>query len=123
MVDATTRYFEELNRRGFEPTLAKTSGTLRIDLNEGARTTHWLLAIDRGRLRVSQEDREADTVVAVDPGLFEKIVTGRENGLAALLRGDMTITGNARLLVQVERVFPGPPDARGPRRPAGRRAC
>lgn len=116
MVDATTRFFEDLDRRGYEPLLAKTSGTLRIDLNEGAQTRHWLLRIDHGRLNVSQEDREADTVIGASPALFDDIASGREHGLAALLRGDMTVLGDARLVVQVERIFPGSPDARGPRR-------
>ncbi|MEU1641442.1 SCP2 sterol-binding domain-containing protein [Micromonospora zamorensis] len=116
MVDATTRFFEDLDRRGYEPLLAKTSGTVRIDLHEGAQTRHWLLRIDHGRLDVSQEDQEADTVIGTSPVLFDDIASGREHGLAALLRGDMTVLGDARLVVQVERIFPGSPDARGPRR-------
>ena len=116
MVDATTRFFEDLDRRGFEPVLVKTSGTLRFDLHEGPQTTHWLLQIDRGNLEVSREDREADTVVGTAPRLFDELVTGEENAIAALLRGDMTVSGDLRLMLQVERVFPGPPDSRGPRR-------
>ncbi|MCX5067184.1 SCP2 sterol-binding domain-containing protein [Micromonospora lupini] len=116
MVDATTRFFEDLDRRGYEPLLAKTSGTVRFDLHEGAQTRHWLVAIDHGRLNVTQEDREADTVIGASPMLFDDIASGHEHGLAALLRGDMTVTGDARLVVQVERIFPGSPDAVGPRR-------
>ncbi|MEH0936073.1 SCP2 sterol-binding domain-containing protein [Micromonospora psammae] len=116
MVDATTKFFEDLDGRGYEPLLEKTSGTLRFDLHEGAQTTHWLLRIDRGRLHVSQEDQEADSVIQTSPKLFEDLATGREHGLAALLRGDMTVTGDPRLVVQVERIFPSPPDTQGPRR-------
>ncbi|WBB54748.1 SCP2 sterol-binding domain-containing protein [Verrucosispora sp. WMMD573] len=116
MADATTRFFEDLDQQGYEPLLAKTSGALRFDLHEGPQTTHWLMRIDRGDIRVSRQDMEADTVVGVSPELFEELVTGRENGLAALLRGDMTVTGDARLVVQVERIFPGSPYARGPQR-------
>lgn len=116
MVDATTRFFEELDRRGFEPLLAKTSGSLRFDLHQGAQTTHWLLNIDRGNLQVRQEDREADTVVGTAPRLFGELVTGEENAIAALLRGDMTVAGDLRLLLQVERLLPGPPRSQGPRR-------
>ncbi|MFI6824297.1 SCP2 sterol-binding domain-containing protein [Micromonospora sp. NPDC050187] len=116
MADAITRFFEDLNRRGFEPLLEKTSGTVRFDLHEGARTTHWLLAIERGRLRVDREDREADTIIGISPDLFEQIVTGREDGIASLLRGDLTVTGSTRLMVQVERIFPSPPGTRGPQR-------
>ncbi|MEU3456404.1 SCP2 sterol-binding domain-containing protein [Micromonospora sp. NPDC006766] len=117
MVDATTRFFEELDRRGFEPLLAKSSGTLRFDLHEGAQTTHWLLQIDRGNLQVRQEDREADTVVGSAPRLFDELVTGQENAIAALLRGDMTVAGDLRLLLQVERLLPGPADSQCPRHP------
>jgi putative sterol carrier protein len=116
MADATTRFFEDLDQQGYEPLLAKTSGALRFDLHEGPQTTHWLVRIDRGNIRVSRQGMEADTVVGTSPALFEEMVTGRENGLAALLRGDMTVTGDARLVVQVERIFPGSPSARGPQR-------
>ncbi|WP_443189981.1 SCP2 sterol-binding domain-containing protein [Micromonospora sp. CB01531] len=114
LVDATTKFFEDLDRRGYEPLLAKTSGTLRFDLHEGAHTTHWLLHIDRGNLRVRQEDQEANTVVGTAPRLFGELVSGRENVIAALLRGDMTVLGDLRLVLQVERIFPGPPNSRGP---------
>ena len=114
MVDATPRFFEEMDRRGYEPLLAKTAGTMRFDLHEGAHTTHWLLEIDRGKLRVRQQDQEADTVVGTDPRFFDELVSGQENAIAALLRGDMTVTGDLRLVLQVERLFPGPPDSQGP---------
>ncbi|MEV2242322.1 SCP2 sterol-binding domain-containing protein [Micromonospora sp. NPDC049891] len=116
MADATTEFFEDLDQQGYEPLLAKVSGALRFDLHEGPQTTHWLVRIDRGNVQVSRQDMEADTVVGTSPALFEELVTGRENGLAALLRGDMTVTGDARLVVQVERIFPGSPYARGPQR-------
>ncbi|MER7416453.1 SCP2 sterol-binding domain-containing protein [Micromonospora peucetia] len=119
MVDATTRFFEDLDRREYEPLLAKSSGTLRWDLHEGARTTHWLLRIDHGRVQVSQEDQDADAVVGTSPRLFDDLATGREDGIAALLRGDMAVTGDLRLVVQLERLFPSPPDSRGPRRRFG----
>ncbi|MEU4369749.1 MULTISPECIES: SCP2 sterol-binding domain-containing protein [Micromonospora] len=122
-MDTTTRFFEELDRRGFEPLLAKTSGTLRFDLHEGPQTTHWLLEIDRGNLRVRQEDQEADTVVGTEPRLFGELVTGEENAIAALLRGDMTVSGDLRLVLQIERIFPGPPDSRGPHHSFQRRAA
>ncbi|MFI0795682.1 SCP2 sterol-binding domain-containing protein [Micromonospora rubida] len=115
MLDATTRFFENLDRRGYEPLLTKISGTLRFDLNDGPQTRHWLLAIDRGRLRVSQETREADTVVGTTPELLEELAAGRENGMAALIRGDMTVTGDIRLVVQVDRLFPAPLGSREPR--------
>jgi putative sterol carrier protein len=120
MGDATRRFFEELDRREYEPLLAKAAGAIRFDLQEGPRTTHWLVVVDAGDVRVTQEDRDADTVVRTDPQLFEEIALGREDGLAAMLRGDMTISGDARLMVQMERVFPGPANSRGRHRSVDR---
>ncbi|MGC5329812.1 SCP2 sterol-binding domain-containing protein [Micromonospora sp. DT62] len=117
MVDATTRFLEDLDRREYEPLLAKSCGTLRLDLHEGAQTTHWLMRIDRGKVWVSRDDREADTVIGTSPALFENIAAGREDGVAALLRGDITVTGDLRLVLQLERLFPSHPDACGPRGP------
>ncbi|MER7169374.1 SCP2 sterol-binding domain-containing protein [Micromonospora sp. NPDC000207] len=122
MVDATTRFFEDLQRRGHEPLLEKLSGVIRFDLRERAQTQHWMLRIDRGRMQVSREDEGADSVLSTSPQLFEEMATGREDGIAALLRGDVTVTGDARLVLQIERLFPGPPDSTGPRRLFGREA-
>jgi putative sterol carrier protein len=122
MADVISRFFEEMNRRGFEPLLEKASGTVRFDLHEGARTMHWFLDIDRGRVRVDQEDREADTVIGMSPALFERVVTGREDGIAAMLRGDLTVSGDHGLMVRIERLFPSAPGTRGPQRVGVREA-
>jgi putative sterol carrier protein len=116
MTDATTLFFERLARRGHEPFLAKVSGTLRFDLPERGHIDHWLVMIDNGDVRVSREDRDADTIVSVDPGLFDCIVRGEANALAALLRADLIVEGNLPLMVRLERLFPGPPTSLGPRR-------
>ena len=116
MVDATTRFFEDLDRRGFDPLLAKTSGTLRFDLHEGAQTTHWLIQIDRGNVHVSQQDREADAVVWTNPRLLNEILTGEEHAIPAWLRGDLAVVGELRLVLQLERLFPGSKQSHGPRR-------
>lgn len=116
MADGITRFFAELERREYEPLLDKAAGTLRLDLCEGERTTYWLLTIDRGRIRVSQEKRPADATVRTSRSFFEQIVAGRENLIAAWARGEVSTTGDPRLALRMERIFPGPPDARGPRR-------
>ncbi|WP_027660462.1 SCP2 sterol-binding domain-containing protein [Salinispora fenicalii] len=116
MSEATTAFFKDLDRRGCEPLLMKITATVRFDLHEGAHTSHWFVRIDRGQLRVSREDRAADAVIGLSPELFEELAAGREHGIAASLRGDLTVSGDPRLFVQVERLFPGDPRSRGPRR-------
>ncbi|MFB9239299.1 SCP2 sterol-binding domain-containing protein [Plantactinospora siamensis] len=113
---ATVRFFEDLNRSRHEPLLQKVTGTVRFDLHQEAHTEHWTLQIERGDVRVTREDREADLVVNASPELFEQLVRGEENTIAAILRGALTLTGNALLILRIERLFPGPPESHGPRR-------
>jgi putative sterol carrier protein len=115
MTDATdpaTRFFDDLASRGHEPLLEKATGTLRVDLTNGRRLTRWLVAIERGQVKVSRENRKADCVVRADRAAFERIVSGRENGMAAMLRGSIAVEGNPMLLVLFQRLLPGPPRSR-----------
>jgi hypothetical protein len=113
---ATLKFFENLDRTPRQPLLEKVRGTLRVDLPQDGQTQHWFVEIDRGAVSVSRDERPADCVVVADPGLFEQLADGTENGLAAGLRGALTIAGNLHLFLMVERLFPSPPDSRGPRR-------
>jgi putative sterol carrier protein len=113
---ATLRFFESLDRRPHESLLEKVKGTVRFDLHHTGQTDHWFVEIDRGNVSVSREEREADSVVVTDPDMFEQLADGRENGLAAGLRGALTISGSLQLFLMLERLFPGPPGSRGPRR-------
>jgi hypothetical protein len=116
MGEAAERFFERIDRLRGEPVLQKVRGTLRFDVRQGPDTEHWLLRIDRGDIQVSRSDGPADSVVTTDSELLEKITRGEENGIAAMLRGAMTVAGDLRLILMLERLFPGPPGARGPRR-------
>lgn len=55
----------------------------------------------------------ADVVVRVQRPTFEAIVTGRLNGLAALLRGLLTFEGSMAALIMFQRCLPGPPGSTG----------
>ena len=46
MVDATAEFLDALVKRGHEPLLEKTSGTVRFDLRDGRKTERWLVAHD-----------------------------------------------------------------------------
>ena len=112
MTDATTEFFEDLDARGHEPLLEKATGTLRIELSNGKRRARWLVTVKKGDVTVSHANAKADCVVRMDQALFERIVTGRENATAALLRGLVAAEGNPQLLVLFQRLFPGPPKGR-----------
>jgi predicted lipid carrier protein YhbT len=107
--DATAAFFAELAGRGREPLLAKVTGSVRFDLRENGATRHWHLSVAKGHVTVSRRNSAADCVVRADKALFDRVVTGRASAVTARLRGEIAVTGDTRLLVLVQRIFPGPP--------------
>jgi putative sterol carrier protein len=118
MGDATAEFFEELASRGHEPLLEGAVGTLRFEVVDGRRTDHWVVVIDRGDVSVSREYAEADAVLRTDPSTLDAIVTGRMATLVAFLRGLAAVEGDPERVVVFRRMFPGPPNSQGPRRPS-----
>jgi len=112
MADAVEEFFDDLKERDHEPQLAKASGTMRFDVSDGKRTAHWLLTFDRGNVTVSRRRAAADLVVRSERALFEQIVQGKANAMAALLRGAISFDGSSQLLVLFQRLLPRPRDAR-----------
>ena len=106
--DAIAEFFAELDRRGHEPLLENARGSARFDVTDGKQTDRWLLTIEKGDLAVSRKNAAADCVVRVDRAAFERAVKGKFNLMAAALRGEFTIGGDARLLVLLQRLFPRP---------------
>jgi len=107
--DATTAFFRELVASGHQPLLGNTSGTLRFDLSDADRVEHWYVAVHNGDVTVSHKRGKADAVMTGDKELFERIATGRENAMAAVLRGAVSPQGDVSLMLRFARIFPGPP--------------
>ena len=112
MPDATTEFFDQLRQRGHEPLLEKTTGALRIDLETDKGSDTWFVDITRGDVTVSHKHAKADCVMRTDAVLFEAMAGGRANLMAAIMRGVVGIEGDLTLLVQFQRLFPGPPQSR-----------
>ena len=106
--DPTERFFVDLAARAHEPLLRKASGSMRFDVVHGRRTRRWLVAVERGDMTVSPGGGDASCVVRCDKAVFDKVASGRLNAVAAVLRGDLQVEGDWRLLVRMQRLFPGP---------------
>jgi putative sterol carrier protein len=109
MSDTTAEFFDGLRRRGHEPLLEKATGTVRFDLTDQGKTARWKVTIAKGDLSVSRENGEADCVFRAERQVFEGIVTGDVNPMAALLRGTVGVQGDPELGVLFQRLFPGVP--------------
>ena len=106
--DPTERFFAELAARGHEPLLRKASGSMRFDVVDGRQTRRWLVAVEGGDMAVSRGGGDGSCVVRADKRVFDKVASGRLNAVAAVLRGDLQVEGDWRLLVRMQRLFPGP---------------
>jgi|SRR5215210_4052757 len=109
MLDPTADFFDRLGRRGHEPHLEKATGTVRFDLTENGRTKRWFVGIAKGDVTVSRRGSAVDCVARAEKRLFDSLVTGRQNAMAALLRGELRAEGNTELMVLFQRLFPAPP--------------
>jgi putative sterol carrier protein len=108
VADATGDFFAELGRRGHEPLLQKLTGTFRFDVT-GERDEHWFVGVSKGDITVSRRNDKADCSVRSDRDVFDAVVSGEANALAATLRGAVVIEGDIGLLAGFQRLFPGPP--------------
>lgn len=105
---ATTAFFRVLGERGHEPLLEKVTGTLRFDLVQGERTDHHFVTVHKGDVTVSDANTEADCVVRTDASVFDCMVRGEQNAMAAALRGALVLRGDVALLLSFQRLFSGP---------------
>jgi putative sterol carrier protein len=107
--DPTAAFFDELATRSDEPLLRKATGVAQFEIVDGGRTQRWFVSVDKGSLAVSRRKvMSPECVIRGDKALFDRIASGKENAVAAVLRGDLAIEGDWRLLVWLQRLFPGP---------------
>jgi putative sterol carrier protein len=105
----TEEFFTALAEHEREPLLKSRSGTLRFDITNGRQIEHWHLVLTEGDVAVSKRNVAADAVVRVGRDLFDGMVTGRVNAIAATLRGVLVPEGDLGLVILFQRLFPGPP--------------
>jgi putative sterol carrier protein len=117
--DVVTAFFGDLVGRGHEPSLKKLNGTVRFDLVSGKKTERWLVTIRKGDLTVSHRNVAADTVIRLSRSLFERVASGQTNIFPAMLRGEVVLEGDYRLVSAVRRVLRARQAARQPKTAAG----
>jgi SCP-2 sterol transfer family len=102
-------FFERLTRGGPDRLPRRADGSLRIDLTSGTTTERWFITMHGGDVSVSHRNAKADSVIRTSEKVFEGMVTGRVNAMAAALRGVVSLEGDPTLLVLFQRALPGPP--------------
>jgi putative sterol carrier protein len=112
MVDATKNFFNGLGMAGPEPLLANSSGSIQFELGKARGVEHWHVAVKKGDVAVSNQKSDASATVRCDKSLFDGIVAGETNAIAATLRGALLGEGDLALVMAFARLFPGPATSR-----------
>ena len=107
MSSTTAEFFDGLAQRGHEPLVRKATGTIRFELIDRGKTARWNVAIVKGDISVSHENGEADCVVRAETQVFEGMVAGEINPMAAMLRGTVEVEGDPELILLFQRLFTG----------------
>jgi putative sterol carrier protein len=114
--DPTAKFFETLAEADHVPLLETQTGTIRFDIGEGKSLDHWYVNVKKGDVKVSHKSAKADAVAVASKALFDELATGKANAMASFLRGRLSGHGDVGLLMSFQRLFPGPPGAKGPER-------
>jgi putative sterol carrier protein len=97
--------FERRRHDPFEPRLSGISGAYRFDI-EGIGSFH--VAIDDGRVSVSEGERAADCIIRCAPEDFLHIADGSQNLLTAAMQGLVEVSGDLALAQKLHGILPGP---------------
>ncbi|WJK42997.1 SCP2 sterol-binding domain-containing protein [Solwaraspora sp. WMMA2056] len=112
---ATAEFFDRLGHKENAALLRQITGTVRFDLAHDEQVDYWLVTLNDGVATLSREHRDAECVLRTDGVIFEAMARGEINPMAAMLRGQILVLGDLRLLILIERMMPGPPGAHDPR--------
>ncbi|GAA0377537.1 hypothetical protein GCM10009541_19970 [Micromonospora gifhornensis] len=115
MTEAIEQFFATLPARAPQLLRSSLTGTLRIDLTDDGRTEHWVLRIRPGALDIDRGLAEADAIWYSSVDLFDRLVTGRSQAIAALFRNESTFSGRVTLFLAFRLFFPPAPGTRDPR--------
>ena len=96
------RFFDELSLRGQEPMLPHVTGTIEWNIKDVGR---WWVRMNHGTVHVSQSPQSADCVASCDAATFTGIIGGKENLMAAALRGVVHCSGNVGLGLSFQRLL------------------
>ena len=98
--------------------MEKADGVIQFVLAHGNRSDSWSVAIVHGDVTVvhGRPPEPPTCVVRAPRELFERIAAGRTNATAAILRGEVGVEGDLRLLLLFSAAFASPSPSAKPAR-------
>jgi putative sterol carrier protein len=95
-------FFETLPNRADASKLAGMTNSYLFDIDgEG----QWRVAVQDGRLDVTEGGGEADATISTSADVFEKIIAGEQNATVAYMSGKLKIKGDLGAAMKLQKLF------------------
>jgi putative sterol carrier protein len=102
MAESVREFFEGLESRIDESKTAGMTNSYLFDI-EGAG--QWRVAVDDGKVDVTEGGDSADVTIAANEENFMKIVRGEQNPTTAYMTGKLKIKGDMGAAMKLQKLF------------------
>ena len=102
MPESPKEFFETLGTRVDPAKAAGLNASYRFDI-DGAGS--WLVEVDDGKVSVSEQDGEADTIITTSAETFMKIASGEQNPTSAYMSGKLKVSGDMGQAMKLQKLF------------------
>jgi putative sterol carrier protein len=102
MAESTREFFEGLEARVDDSKTAGMTNSYVFDI-EGAGT--WLVAVDDGKVSVTEGTGDADATISANEETFQKIASSELNATTAYMTGKLKIKGDMGAAMKLQKLF------------------
>jgi len=105
MTDVTEAFYDRLRMLGRVAMLARVTGSLRVEIIDGRKTSRTQIWVRRGEVSIGAPSGAADCTMVAPRHVWEALVTGEFQPMPTFLRGALQATGDPAMLVLMRRLF------------------
>jgi putative sterol carrier protein len=102
MPESPKEFFETLQTRVDPAKAAGLNASYRFDI-DGAGS--WLVEVDDGKVSVSENGGDADTIISTSAETFMKIAGGEQNPTSAYMSGKLKVSGDMGQAMKLQKLF------------------
>jgi putative sterol carrier protein len=98
-------YFETLPSRVPAQNTAGMTNSYLFDIK---KVGTWLVAVDDGKVTVSEGEGDADARITMSEDVFQKLVAGEQNPMRAVMTGKIKVKGSMGAAAKLQKILAPP---------------
>jgi putative sterol carrier protein len=102
MPQSPKEFFETLETRVDPAKAAGLNASYRFEI-DGAGS--WLVEVDDGKVSVSEDGGDAETIISTSTDTFMKIASGEQNPISAYMSGKLKVKGDMGQAMKLQKLF------------------